>query len=107
MSQKFISILEVTSEGLFEMDLDTKTIWASDELVKFLNLPDNTCDLLEFRTLMNESDRSKYLAKIGELTKTNPYYQFSYRIFNGKEYQWFKESGKRILIHIHQALLWA
>lgn len=96
VSQKFISILEVTSEGLFEMDLDTKTIWASDELVKFLNLPDNTCDLLEFRTLMNESDRSKYLAKIGELTKTNPYYQFSYRIFNGKEYQWFKESGKRI-----------
>lgn len=96
VSNKFVAILEVTNEGLFEIDLDTKSIWVNDELTNLLNLPSNSIDLTDFQKLIDESDRQKYLAHLGQLTKNNPSYSFSYRIFNGKTFEWFKETGKRI-----------
>jgi PAS domain-containing protein len=42
---KFIATLEISEEGLFYIDLDERTIWASDALVSMLQLPGNTLDL--------------------------------------------------------------
>ncbi|MBE0700705.1 MAG: PAS domain-containing protein, partial [Acholeplasmataceae bacterium] len=49
---KFIATLEISEEGLFYIDLDERTIWASDTLVSMLNLPGNLLDLTDFRRLI-------------------------------------------------------
>jgi GGDEF domain-containing protein len=93
---KFIATLEISEEGLFYIDLDQRTIWASDVLVEMLKLPSNTLDLTDFRRLIEPSDLQKYLTLIGDLTVHKKQYATSYRIFVEGRYVWFKEKGKRL-----------
>lgn len=93
---KFIATLEISEEGLFYIDLDQRTIWASDVLVEMIKLPSNTLDLTDFRRLIEPSDLQKYLTLIGDLTVHKKQYKTSYRIMVDGRYVWFKEKGKRL-----------
>lgn len=93
---KFISTLEISKEGLFYIDLDERYIWASDALVKTLDLVDNNMDLEDFRKMIHPEDLISYLANIGELSITRAQYLVKYRIFHKGAYMWVEERGKRI-----------
>ena len=102
---KFIATLELSEEGLFYIDLDERTIWASDSLVSSLNLPSNLLDLTDFRRLIEAEDLKKYLAILGDLTINKTQYQTSYRIKVNGRYVWFKEKGKRLFEDTHSAII--
>ena len=102
---KFIATLELSEEGLFYIDLDERTIWASDSLVKSLNLPSNLLDLTDFRRLIEAEDLKKYLAILGDLTINKTQYQTSYRIKVNGRYVWFREKGKRLFEDTHSAII--
>lgn len=93
---KFIATLDLSEEGLFYIDLDERSIWASDYLVQSLHLPGNSLDLTDFRRLIEAEDLKKYLALLGELSMSKRQYQTSYRIMVEGRYLWFKEKGIRI-----------
>lgn len=93
---KFIATLEISEEGLFYIDLDERTIWASDTLVDMMKLPSNTMDLTDFRRLIEAEDLKKYLAMLGDLTINKTQYQTSYRVLVNGRYVWFREKGKRL-----------
>ncbi len=93
---KFIATLDLSEEGLFYIDLDERTIWASDSLVKSLNLPGNLIDLTDFRRLIEAEDLKKYLAILGDLTINKRKYSASYRIMVNNQYHWFREKGIRL-----------
>ncbi len=102
---KFIATLELSEEGLFYIDLDERTIWTSDALVKMLNLPSNLLDLTDFRRLIEADDLKKYLAILGDLTINKTQYQTSYRIKVNGRFVWFKEKGKRLFEDTHSAII--
>ena len=102
---KFIATLELSEEGLFYIDLDERTIWASDSLVSMLKLPSNLLDLTDFRRLIEAEDLKKYLAILGDLTVNKTQYQTSYRIKVDGRYLWFKEKGKRLFEDTHSAII--
>jgi GGDEF domain-containing protein/Ca2+/Na+ antiporter len=102
---KFIATLEISEEGLFYIDLDERTIWASDALVSMLQLPGNTLDLTDFRRMIEPEDLKKYLALLGDLTVNKKQYSTSYRINVSGRYLWFKERGKRLFEDTHAAVI--
>lgn len=102
---KFIATLELSEEGLFYIDLDERTIWASDSLVSMIGLPSNLLDLTDFRRLIEAEDLKKYLALLGDLTINKTQYQTSYRIKVKGSYIWFKEKGKRLFEDTNSAII--
>jgi GGDEF domain-containing protein len=102
---KFIATLEISEEGLFYIDLDERTIWASDQLVSMLQLPSNLMDLTDFRRRIEAEDLKKYLALLGDLTVNKKAYSTSYRIMVGNQYLWFKEKGKRLFEDQNQTVI--
>jgi GGDEF domain-containing protein len=102
---KFIATLEISEEGLFYIDLDERTIWASDALVRMLALPGNTLDLTDFRRMIEAEDLKKYLALLGDLTMHKKQYSTSYRIMVNGRYMWFKEKGKRLFEDTRSAVI--
>jgi len=96
VKHKFIATLEISEEGLFYIDLDERTIWASDALVNMLKLPGNTLDLTDFRRFIEAEDLKKYLALLGDLTVNKKKYSTSFRIMIDGRYLWFKEKGLRL-----------
>lgn len=102
---KFIATLQISEEGLFYIDLDERTIWASDALVRMLNLPGNTLDLTDFRRMIEAEDLKKYLALLGDLSINKKQYATSYRIMVNNRYMWFKEKGIRLFEDQHSAVI--
>lgn len=102
---KFIATLEISEEGLFYIDLDERTIWASDQLVSMLQLPSNLMDLTDFRRRIEAEDLKKYLALLGDLTVNKKAYSTSFRIMVGNQYLWFKEKGKRLFEDQNQTVI--
>ena len=93
---KFISTLEISKEGLFSIDLDDKSIWASSGLINILDLPSSHMNLNDFRNLIHEDDLKAYLTTIGELSLSKQRYTIRYRILKNGSYIWVEERGKRI-----------
>src|SRR5690554_5180982 len=93
---KFISTLEISKEGLFSIDLDEKSIWASSALIKILNLPSSEMNLSDFRSLIHPDDLTSYVTAIGDLSLTKQHYQIRHRILKDGSYMWVEERGKRI-----------
>ncbi|MFP4187619.1 MAG: diguanylate cyclase domain-containing protein [Acholeplasmataceae bacterium] len=102
---KFIATLEISEEGLFYIDLDERTIWASDKLVELLKLPTNLLDLTDFRRLIEPEDLKKYLATLSDLTIQKKHYVTTYRVMVNGRYAWFKEKGKRIFEDKNSAII--
>lgn len=96
IKHKFIATFEISKEGLFTIDLDDKSIWASNALIKMLGLPEPTMNLDDFRKLFHPEDLATYLSMIAELSLSKQQYYIKYRIYNKGSYMWVEERGKRI-----------
>src|SRR5690625_1346806 len=93
---RFVSTLEISKEGLFTIDLDDKTIWASNALVNMLNLATNNIELNHFRERIHPDDLKAYLLVLSELSISKQNYSVKYRILKNDHYIWVTERGKRI-----------
>ncbi len=102
---KFIATLDISGEGLFYIDLDERTIWASNALVEMLGLPDNNLDLTDFRRLIQPDDLKKYLALLGDLTMNKKQYSTSFRIMIDGQYAWFREKGSRLFEDANSSII--
>lgn len=96
IKQKFIATLSISKEGLFSIDLDAKSLWASTALIELLELPSPVVDLDDFRKLFHPDDLTTYLSTLAELSLTKQQYYIKYRIYCKGNYIWVEERGKRI-----------
>ena len=93
---RFIATLELAKEGLFTIDLDDKSIWLSQSLIKMLDLPDSTMNLNDYRNLIHPDDLKSYLLMLSELSLSKQKYSIRYRVLKAGLYVWVEEKGKRI-----------
>lgn len=96
IKNRFMTILEKTTEGIFFTDLTNKTIWVNDVLVKKLRLNYNDMSLDEFIQNIHPDDLAMYNEKRALINNIHPKYAMSYRFNIGSSYTFIKEEGSRI-----------
>ena len=95
INDRFVTIIEKATDGIFFNTLTTDTIWFNDVLVKKLFLNGNTVSGSEFFKNVHPDDFKVYKEKISELSSGD--YHLSYRYNTGNYYVYIKEDGKKIV----------
>ena len=96
IKNRFMTILERTTEGIFFTDLTHQRIWINDVLVKKLRLNYNDMSLDEFMQNIHPDDLAMYNEKRSLINNIHPKYAMSYRFNIGSSYVFLKEEGARI-----------
>lgn len=96
IKNRFITILEKSKEGIFFTDLNNKSIWINDVLLKELCLNQNDLSLEEYISNIHPEDLAIYKSKMAQINNIHPNYSISYRFNTGTKYIYVKEEGKRI-----------
>ncbi len=91
---RFITLLNKTSDGVFFNDLSNKNIWFNDILVKKLNLTGNSMDAGDFYRNIHPDDFTLYQSTISNVQNE---YQITYRFNSGGAYIYLKERGNKIV----------
>ncbi len=91
---RFITVLNKTSEGIYFGNLDDNYIWFNDVLVKKLCLNGNTLSFEDFYKMIHNEDIVMYQDK---LAQSKDDYNLSYRFNTGSQYVYLRDSGKKIL----------
>lgn len=97
IKNRFVTILEKTTEGIYFNDITNGYIWVNDVLVTKLALKGNSLSTDEFLKLIHPDDLPLYKEKISNISKENPEYSTSYRFYTGYNYVFVKETGKKII----------
>ena len=95
ISERFIVVLNNSSDGIFFNTLSSKQIWFNDVLVKKLNLDGNTMSSNEFYKNIAPENLSLYQEQMSSLT--NEEYSITYKYNTGGGYVYIKEFGKKIV----------
>lgn len=93
---KFISALEITSEGIFFLNLDEQYLWCNDNLVGELKLSGNSISFKEYMSGIHPDDLASYKASVAGVSSSHPIYELTYRYKVGQNYAFVQEIGKRI-----------
>ena len=80
--------MELINEGLYYIDLDEHTIWASDALLKKLGFTSNVIELKDFYSYIYEDDLKSYLGTLSSLTERKQTYKTRYRMLIDGQYVW-------------------
>ncbi len=96
MQHKFIASLELTEEGMLFYDLTENYVWCNDNLVKLLNISNNTISIMDYHSNIYPDDLYVYKDKLDKLTPQNPTYKITYRFKTGYNYEYVTERGKKI-----------
>lgn len=94
IKNRFVTILEKTSEGIFFNNLSQGYIWCNDILVKKLSLSGNSLKQDEFYKLIHPDDLALFKDKMNSLPSD---YSLSYRFNTGSSYTYVKEEGHKIV----------
>ncbi len=95
IKNRFVTILEKTSEGIFFNDLSQGYIWCNDTLVKKLSLNGNSLDNKDFYRMIHPDDLPLYEEKMKNLPSD---YSMTYRFNTGSSYIYVKEEGHKIIL---------
>ena len=96
IKNRFITLLEETTEGIFFTDLTNQTVWINEVLSKSLRIQSNNLKLQEFMDRIHPDDLAMYKTKLSSVNNIQPKYSTSYRFNIGMRYAYIKESGTRI-----------
>ncbi|MBO5711301.1 MAG: GGDEF domain-containing protein [Acholeplasmatales bacterium] len=96
IKNRFVTIIEKTSDGIFFTDLKKGYVWCNDILVKKLFLSGNSIDIQSFVNNIHPNDIASYKEKMKSITDKNPEYSISYRFNTGSSYLYVREEGMRI-----------
>jgi len=102
---KYISTIELINEGLYYIDLDENTIWASDAVLNKLGFNNNTIDLKDFYSYIHEDDLKSYLGTLSSLTTRKQTFKTRYRMLINGQYIWIDDRGKRIFEDVTSNLI--
>ena len=94
IKNRFVTILEKTSEGIFFNNLSQGYIWCNDILVKKLSLSGNSLKQDEFYKLIHPDDLALFKDKMNSLPSD---YSLSYRFNTGSSYTYVKEEGHKLV----------
>lgn len=94
IKNRFVTILEKTSDGIFFNDITNGSIWCNDVLVKKLSLNGNSMDIKEFYRMIHPEDLPLYEEKMKSI---NSGYSITYRFNVGSSFVYLKEEGQRIV----------
>ncbi len=95
ISERFIVVLNNSSDGIFFNTLSLKQIWFNDVLVKKLNLNGNSMSSNEFYKNIAPENLSLYQEQMTKLS--NDEYNITYKYNTGGGYVYIKEVGKKIV----------
>ncbi len=93
---KYIATMEIVDKGLYYIDLDDKSIWASEQLVKSLKLSSQVLNFEDFQSYIHPDDEKSYLGSLSNLTTRKDTFKTRYRFMSGGQYIWISDTGKRI-----------
>lgn len=96
IKNRFVTIIEKTSDGIFFNDLKKGYVWCNDILVKKLCLNGNSIDQQSFYANIHPNDVASYRERMKMVNEKNPEYSVSYRFNTGTSYLFVKEDGVRI-----------
>lgn len=96
IQNRFLTILEKSTEGIFFYDLTNKNIWINDVLKQKLCLNYNDLSIEEFVQNIHPEDLAMYREKHATINNINPRYSLSYRYNTGSHAIYVKEEGTRI-----------
>jgi len=94
IKDRFITLLEKTSDGIFFHTLNNGNIWLNDVIVRRLFLNGNALSIDDFFKNIHPDDLRNYQDKIRNLREDT--YEATYRFNTGNYYVYVKEEGKRI-----------
>ena len=95
IKNRFVTILEKTTEGIYFNDLSQGYIWCNDTLVKKLSLNGNSLSNSDFYNMIHPDDISYYREKMKGIAND---YSISYRFNTGSSYIYVKEEGRKIVL---------
>lgn len=93
---KYIATIEITNQGLYYIDLDDKTFWASQALVKKLHLSTDMINFEDYQKYIYNEDVNNYLGSLSNLTTRKDTFKTRYRFLVNGAYIWVTDHGKRI-----------
>lgn len=93
---KYIATIEIVNQGLYYIDLDDKTFWASQTLVKKLQLSTDMINFEDYQKYIYEDDINSYLGSLSNLTTRKDTFKTRYRFLVNGQYLWVTDHGKRI-----------
>ena len=91
---RFLSILYKTSDGIYFNNLNDKSIWFNDILVKRLFLNGNTIDSNDYYANIHPDDMPLYQDVLNNITDE---YSITYRYNTGSYYVYVKEQGNKVI----------
>lgn len=95
INDRFVTVIEKATDGIFFNTLTNDSIWFNDVLVKKLFLNGNSISGTEFFKNVHPDDFKVYKEKITELSTGD--YHLSYRYNTGNYYVYVKEEGRKIV----------
>lgn len=93
---KYIATIEIVDQGLYSIDLDDKTFWASEGLVKKLQLSTDVINFEDYQKYIYKDDINSYLGSLSNLTARTDTFKTRYRFLVNGQYVWITDNGKRI-----------
>ncbi len=96
IKNRFLTILEKTTDGIFFADLKKRTIWVNDNVMAKLKLSENEISLDEYYNHIHPSELPMVQEELAAVTHSNPEYSMVYRYKVGGRYVYVKEDGCRI-----------
>lgn len=96
IKNRFVTILNKTSDGIFFNNLSTGSIWFNDILVRRLCLNGNSINNNEFYSMIHQDDMALYQDVLNNL-KSNDY-SVTYRYNTGSYYVYVKEDGHKVVV---------
>ncbi len=94
VKERFVTILDKTSDGIFFNTISKNSIWANDILVKKLMLNGNSTSSEEYYNRIHPDDKELYKETLTNVKDSN--YSITYRFNRGSQYVYVKEEGHRI-----------
>ena len=96
IKSRFVTILNKTSDGIYFNNLNQKSIWFNDNLVRKLCLNGNSVATKEFLANIHPEDLALYEDIMSSMK--NEDYKVTYRYNTGAYYVFVKEEGHKIVI---------
>ncbi|QVK21174.1 diguanylate cyclase [Mycoplasmatota bacterium] len=92
---RFISTIELTSEGVFYLNEETNELWGTDRLKEILGLDMNVANIKDLYLNIHPGDLENYDKQM-RIKKSKGEYRATYRYKSKNSYRWILEEGKLV-----------
>lgn len=90
---RFISTINLLSEGLIFYDDELQNMFITDQTLNILSADKSEFTIDEYQSLIKKEDQNEYLQSIKKVNKKNTNFEVKYRILKNDTYVWVVEKG--------------